>query len=225
MADVNDQQAEIARLERLLAEASEQTLAAFKSRDRGKTYKAAHAAELQLERQLAAAKGEPYAIPLDFPLKWDIGAPLPHLVCNDYKTFLCFLLNMPDPDWDGSYVTIKSAGGSAAESLALVEFKGCMSVKFGAPNDEVFHGHPLAGRGQSAYTAQLVVNSTWLAELQKINSVHQMYNPELWKTLNHYVLWFHDSTFECIAQSFDVEVYKETFASVLGRMCARLIAE
>ena len=40
---------------------------------------------LKLERQLAAAKGEQYAEPLDFPVNWDTGAPLPQLLVNDYR--------------------------------------------------------------------------------------------------------------------------------------------
>ena len=43
---------------------------------------------LDLERQLAAAKGEPHAMPFDFPVRWDVGAPLPHLFANDYQALL-----------------------------------------------------------------------------------------------------------------------------------------
>jgi hypothetical protein len=31
------------------------------------------------------------------------------------------------------------------------------------------------------------------------------------------VLWFHDSTFECIAHSFRVEVFRESMADLLAR--------
>ena len=47
---------------------------------------------LYLKRELAAAKGEEYAVPVDFPVKWDAGCPLPHLLCNDYKALLAFIL-------------------------------------------------------------------------------------------------------------------------------------
>jgi hypothetical protein len=39
-------------------------------------YKPAEEAVLGLERELAAVKGEEHAVPLDFPVRWDIGAPL-----------------------------------------------------------------------------------------------------------------------------------------------------
>ena len=56
-------------------------------------------------------------------------------------------------------------GSPDVESLALVEFVGCVSARLGSPNDEVFEGHPLSGKGLDGYTAQRVVNSRWLAEL------------------------------------------------------------
>ena len=69
-----------------------------------------------------------------------------------------------------------------------------------------------------------MVNSRWLAELEAINSVHRCYRPEVWRSLNHYVLWFHDSTFECIARSFTVEVFRESMAELLARACRRLLS-
>src|SRR5947209_3670485 len=78
-------------------------------------------AVLRLERELAAAKGEEHAIPLDFPVQWDAGAPLPHLLRNDYRCFLTFYVREDDPDWDGTYVHVKDPGSPDVESLALVE--------------------------------------------------------------------------------------------------------
>ncbi|HEU4538114.1 MAG TPA: hypothetical protein VFS00_28530 [Polyangiaceae bacterium] len=218
----------IDELERLLAAArgrGDAAAEALRARHKGgewDAYEAAQAEVIALERRVAAAKGEPHAVPLDFPVRWDIGAPLPHLVCSDGKTFLAFAVRVHDPNWDGSYATVKSPADTTAEPLALVEFKRCVSAKLGAPNDEVFSGHPLAGRGLRAYTAQTVVNSPWLAELEAINRVHRGYRPEFWRSLKHYVFWFHDSTFECVAESYAVEVFHETFSALLARVCLRL---
>jgi hypothetical protein len=187
-------------------------------------YWVAHAELLQWERKLAAAKGEEYAVPLDFPVQWDIGAPLPHLLANDYRALLSFYLREPDPDWDGTYVTMKDPRQGSVESLALVEFKLCYSARLGVPNDEVFDGHPLAGKGLDGYTAQLVKNSRWLREMEAINRGHHRYNPDSWRDLNHYVFWFHDSTFECVAKSYTVECYRESMADMLARMAQRLLA-
>jgi hypothetical protein len=185
-------------------------------------YDRALAELLALERALAAAKGEPYAEDIDFPVQWDMGAPLPHLLVNDAMATLAFLLGVRDPAWDGTSVTVVDPGDDAARPLALVTFDPCVSAKLGAPNDEVFHGHPLAGRGQKPYGAQRVIGSPWLAELEAINSVHAQYNPKHWRGLKHYVFWFHDAMFECIATSFTVEIFREPMPRMLERMVRRL---
>ena len=186
-------------------------------------YRAAETDVLEAERALAAANHEEHAVPLDFPVSWDVGAPLPQLLVNDYRTFLMFYLRTFDPNWDGTYATIKQPGSAQRESLALVEFKQCSAAKLGSPNDEVHRGHPLAGRGLDSYTAQLVRNSRWLAELEKVNSVHAGYRAERWRTKNHYVLWFHDTTFECIAESFAVEEHDCSMPELLAIACRRLV--
>jgi hypothetical protein len=131
-------------------------------------YWAAHDAVLRLERKLAAAKGAEHAVPINFPVKWDAGAPLPHLLRSDTRCFLTFYVREHDPGWDDTYVTVKDPGDGSVESLALVEFVGCVSAKLGSPNDEVFEGHPLYGRGLDGYTAQRVVNSRWLEAVSKM---------------------------------------------------------
>src|ERR1051326_1053079 len=171
-------------------------------------FMAARAAVLQAERDLAAAKGEQYAVPMEFPVSWDHGAPLPHLLKNDYRTFLVFFLQDVDPNWDGTYVSVREPNSNVSEKLALVAFERCICAKMGTPNDEVLHGHPLYGKGLAAYEAMSVENSTWLNDLEKINAVHSCYKAEFWRSLKHYILPFHDSTFECVARGFTVETYK-----------------
>ena len=214
-------------LEERLSSARERLERAAKAlafKHQGDEYCVAHAAVLQLERELAAARGEEHAVPIDFPVHWDAGAPLPHLLRNDYRCLLAFYVREHDPGWDGSYVTVKNPGGGTVQSLALVEFVGCVSAKLGSPNDEVFAGHPLWGKGLDGYTAQEVRNSRWLAELEAVNRVHRGYDPARWRRRHHYVFWFHDTTFECVAESFQVELYQESMADLLARACQRLLS-
>ena len=186
-------------------------------------YRAAGAEVLRLERELAASRSEPHAVPCDFPVQWDTGAPLPHVVCSDSRTFLTFYVNEPDPDWDGTRVTAVDPGSGEAVSLCLVEFNGCVSAKFGHPNDEAQRGHPLHGKGLEGYTAQIVKNSPWLAEVAKTNSAHPYDKPETWASIDHYVFWFHDNTFECLAESYEVEVTQESMAELLNRVQGKLL--
>lgn len=184
-------------------------------------YESAYAAVLSLERALASAKGEEYAIPLDFPIRWDIGAPLPHVLMSDSRTLLAFYIRVSDSNCNSA--TVKPSGGESVEPLALVEFYGCISAKMGSPNDEVFGGHPLSGKGLDAYTAQIVQNSRWIAELEAINRIHEYYNPDNWRKLKHYIFWFHDSTFECVAKSYNVEIFHGSMSDLLARACKRLL--
>jgi hypothetical protein len=44
--------------------------------------------------------------------------------------------------------------------FAIVELRGCASIRFGHPNDEVFHGHPLFGAGLKHYAAHEIFDSS-----------------------------------------------------------------
>ncbi len=68
------------------------------------------------------------------------------------------------------------------------------------------------------------MNSRWLKELEAINSVHRIYRPESWRDRNHFVFWFHDSTFECVARSYKVETHRTSMKVLLGLMVERLIS-
>src|ERR1700742_3530593 len=92
---------------------------------------AARAAVLQAERNLAAAKGEPYAVPIEFPVSWDTGAPLPYLLRNESRIFLTFFMQDVDPDWDGSYTSVRNPASHEGAKLAVVEFERCACTKMG----------------------------------------------------------------------------------------------
>lgn len=74
------------------------------------------------------------------------------------------------------------------QHVGLIIFEDCVASTFGPPGEE---GHTLEGAGWEAYTALQVINSVWLKKMVGPASGHL-----------HYVLPFHDTTFECIARSF-----------------------
>jgi hypothetical protein len=142
---------------------------------------------------------------------------------SESRTFLIFFLPRNDPNWDGTYIHVRHPGGSETEPLGIVEFERCICTRMGTPNDEVLHGHPLHGKGLVGYQAQTVENSNWLKELEAINAVHTYYRPEKWRSFKHYILPFHDSTFECVAKDFKVEVRETTLTKLLIDLCQRFV--
>jgi hypothetical protein len=177
---------------------------------------------LQAERILALARGEETALTCKWPILWNTGAPLPHMVSSSDKTYLIYVVDVPDPNWNGTSINVIKT--TDTQPIAVVEFLGCYRFHFGGPNDEVFSGHPLWGKGLNAYDAHLVANSRWLAEQEKINAVHSLYNPGRWQTLKHYLLLFHDEIFECLAWDYKVEVVIESMEQVVKMVTERLFA-
>jgi hypothetical protein len=184
---------------------------------------AAQDEQLAAERALALSYGDEAALPINWQPAWNTGAPLPHLIAGAGRVVLLYLVHVPDPNWDGTYATMKDSSSSSTESIAIVEFERVTAHRFGTPNDEVLHGHPLFGRGLRTYGAHKVVNSAWLADLQRINSVHAGYDAATWSDRVHYLLSFHDETFECIARSHAVEVVQVTFREALALAGAKVL--
>lgn len=184
--------------------------------------RAAHEQVLAAEREVARIAGDEYAVEMDFELAWDTGAPLPHLLANGHTTYLLFYLASSDADWDGTWVRIVDPNATEAEPLGVVEFRHVNSVKLGGPNDEAIHGHPLDGKGLRAYAAHQVFNSRWIAEAERINSVHPHHRSGWHERLNHYVFCFHDETFECLAEGFTATRYVGSPRAVLSELAGRL---
>jgi len=175
-----------------------------------------------LKRNLSLEKGEETAVPIEWEYPWDAGAPIPHVISNDSRTFLIYYVNVVDPNWDGTYANVRDTTSGQEDLIALVEFIRVIHFKFGGPNDEVIHGHPLYEHGLEAYSAHEVINSKWIAEQKQINSVHYRYDPARWENLKHYILTFHDEMFECIAQEYKIEVFKGAFREIVFEATKRL---
>jgi hypothetical protein len=186
-------------------------------------YSLAREACLSAERALALATGEEAAIESDWPLPWDVGAPSPHVLSSGHRTLLLYYIADPDPAWDGTYVTVADPRSDSRSRIALVEFERCYAHRFGGPNDEVFGGHPLTGRGFGGYGAYLVQNSRWIALQRTINGVHDNYDPYRWNQYEHYLLAFHDDMFECIAEGYRTVELNVAFGEALETARQRLL--
>ncbi len=153
-----------------------------------------------------------------------VGAPLPTVVANEQSTAVAFYLQNTPAGWDGSWVDVITE--ESDEPWAIVVFDECYAQIFGPPNDEVFSSHPLASRGLAPYGSYFIRDSSWLRQLERRNSIHRQHDPAAFmRRSHHFVLTFHDSTFECIAANYRVvagvgpltQAVAQMYPLVLGR--------
>jgi hypothetical protein len=157
-----------------------------------------------------------YAREIEWTPSWNIGTPLPQVFSNGHKTFLTYLINTPDPNWDGSYTTMIDNRSDETFSLALITFIRPNSHRFGIVNDEAANGHPLYKKGLQVYAAHIIENSSWIEELKTIHKVHPYYSDK------HFLLFFHDEIFEIIAENYEIEIINSTFTELAIEIAKRL---
>jgi len=143
-----------------------------------------------------------------------IGAPCPMILVGEHSLRIAYYLEEKDEGWNGTTVRMLSPD-QGNEPCGVVDFVMPYAHMFGPPNDEAFGGHPLAERGLRPYGAFEVEGSSWLATLERMNSIHPYHRAERFKKYRHFILSFHDTTFECIAQSFTLATYRGSVESAL----------
>lgn len=152
------------------------------------------------------------------------GAPCPGLVATEHSLAVMFYLHVEAPNWDGSSVRVVGIE-STGEPAAVVVFDHPTIHTFGPPNDEAFSGHRLSSKGLRPYGAFEVLNSSWIHQLERMNSVHPNHNRESFLAgKRHFILTFHDSTFECIARGYQVTCPGGTISQLLQGHAASLHA-
>jgi len=166
-----------------------------------------------------------YVVPVDLGVKWDMGAPMPHLLQSEYKTFLLFFLSSNDPYWDGTYITV--ADPNTPEPIGVLEWHECVGALLGPPNDDGRKGHRLWDKGLSdiVYGAGEVHNSAWVAEFERVWRVDSPgdLDPDL--RPRHFILGFHDTTFECLALAYTATRAMGSMHEVTLKYAAKLWSE
>src|SRR5262245_60100686 len=132
-----------------------------------------------------------------------VGAPLPFVMSDEGVLLLAYIIEGEPYEWDGRVLNDADLA-TFIEHAALVEFERYWSYTFGWPNDEAINGHPLYGRGLRPYGAFEVKDSSWVRQLERMNSVHHRHNPERFAALHHYIFTFHDSMLECVAAGYKI---------------------
>lgn len=146
-----------------------------------------------------------------------VGAPNPLVIGDEHRVVLAYYAETAKPGWDGS--SIRTVGPSnTSERIAIVRFETCYAHFFGPPNDEAFAGHPLASRGLEPYGVFEVSHSSWIRRLEKMNSVHPYHRADAFWKRRHLVFAFHDSTFECVCDGFEIRAAHGSIESVIPEM-------
>ncbi|MCE0497438.1 MAG: hypothetical protein LV481_05765 [Methylacidiphilales bacterium] len=141
-----------------------------------------------------------------------VGAPCPMAVADDHHLSVIYYVQNTPENWDGT--SVRSVGPTTeGEPYAIVSFVRYDSYYHGSPNDEAFSGHPLSKRGLTPYGAFEIKHSTWIRQLMEMNRVHPYHKDENFSACRHFVLSFHDSTFECVARSYS---FKTGSGSILS---------
>ncbi|TIP14599.1 hypothetical protein [Mesorhizobium sp.] len=143
---------------------------------------------------------------IDLPLS-SAGAPLPHVFADEGKLLVAYLIDRPNPSFDGTNPRSVSAV-TTNQSVAILTADPYLAFQFGPPNDEAISGHRLYGQGLRPNGAFEVLNSSWIASLEDANRVHSSHRPELFSDYRHLILTFHDSTLEFIAESFSSSLHE-----------------
>lgn len=105
--------------------------------------------------------------------------------------------------------------------LAICRFPGFSITKFGYPNDEAWSSIP---RTQGLeYGIYEVLNSEWAQEITRLNRYAFPNTPD--SRGRHYLILFHDSSFECIAGEIQSELTDKPLLDVLNGLSQRIATE
>jgi hypothetical protein len=142
-----------------------------------------------------------------------VGAPMPVVLSDEHRVLLGYVIQDTGSADDGD---------DSHEQFAIIDLAVYSAYMFGSPNDEAFAGHPLASRGLRPYGSFQIEDSSWIRQLERMNTVHPYHKPERFDRLKHFVFSFHDSTFECVAEGFTVWPYSGSLDSLILTMRERL---
>ena len=147
---------------------------------------------------------EEKVIELDLGVWPEGGAPMPSLFQDEHDAALVFR-------------AVSRASGVGGDGGGVVAIQGCSVAKFGYPNDEALGGHPLYSKGLGHYAFYEVEGSSWMRMMDEQNRVC-FPNSSVWSGSRHFVITFHDSTFECVAASMSVAFTPDGYRDVLQRL-------
>lgn len=158
---------------------------------------------------------------LDAPLPC-VGAPMPMILCDEHQLLIAYAVQSFDINASTRNSTNVTPRTNNLD-IAVVHFHWKYAHMFGPPNDLMMTGHPLASRGLHSHSVFEVYNSSWIRQLEELNSVHPMHNSQrFFAELRHFIFTFHNSTMECASDGFYSEILRGSMSEVLRHMVVRM---
>lgn len=120
-------------------------------------------------------------------------APEEEIVVSGSDVIVSFLIN---PFQSGTYKD---------GDRAVLTFHGCLQYRYGSPNDEgffVFNQSRFKEYGVEWGEFYKVCGSNWETDFPDPVSVSEQPH----EGLNHYLLYFRDGTFECLASDYEMTI-------------------
>jgi hypothetical protein len=176
---------------------------------------AAYGEQGEIERKLAAAKGEPYAKPIDVGCVPSVSGSGEFFIQSELSdAFVIFRAVAKTKEFSGKYADV---------GWAIVRLKRCMQSKFGYPNDEAFPGHPLYSKGFSGHGIFEVINSNWEQTLVEQNRI-AFPKTSSWN-LRHLIFPFKENVLECLVKDFEVRVENRPFGELVTEVTAAIVRD
>ena len=134
---------------------------------------------------------------IDFPHRISGGAPAPELVAREHEAYLSFYLEFISPTWDGTVepFTEEMRNEQDHAPCCVFTFENLRWSNLGHEGEDSW---PWDFPGFDCLKPQVLLDSS----LQWRGS-----------GVNHYIFWFHDTTFQCTARSFSYMIYSPNVSS------------
>jgi hypothetical protein len=129
-------------------------------------------------------------VELDLGVTWSPGSPDAVLLASDLgPTFL--MLRPHHDDRDRRWVVLRWEG----VRLSVMQ----------PPNDEAISGHRLFAKGlRGILWAAEVLESEWIADLERRNRMHPYHQPNRYRDLRHFLVLLKEDTVEVVAEAIQV---------------------
>jgi hypothetical protein len=159
---------------------------------------------------------------LDIP-PCEAGAPLPMIVADEHRVFCAYYARATATglrdEWNA--LPVSEIGDDA---VVIAEFALCIVHHFGSPGEDTLMAHPLYDKGLRPCSAVEVLQSSWVVALERMNAAQSPHDRDQLRHSRHFILAFHDSTFECVAKDIKVHLHRGSTLSAISA-CADLVAQ